>query len=327
MRRTVILSILVFVLALSMPVLVRSASGIQKKDGSNVQKKDSSTQQMDMQERFTVLLDGKHEEFTMADYLPHVLSAEMPASFEAEALRAQAVAARTYIYYQKEHPKTAHPGADVCTDPNCCKAYISETDLKERWGASYNENWEKMCSAVQHTDGVYVTYEDKPIQAVFHSSSPGKTEASGNLWMPVPYLISVNSPENAQEVPEFVTTVEVTPENFRQTILSGYPNVVFAEAPETWLAAQNQYDSGRTAFVEVAGVSISGNEMRLMFGLRSTAFTLEYTGDIFVFTVSGYGHGVGMSQYGANIMAKNGSSYIEILNHYYPGTKIQSSNT
>ena len=274
--------------------------------------------------RLTVFLDGENAERTMAEYLPLSVAAEMPASFESEALKAQAVAIRTYILYRSEHRTMNHPDSDVCSDPGCCKAYVSEESLREKWGSSYDAYFGKIESAVRATDGQYLSYGGAVIQAVFHSSSPGRTEASGNIWSPLPYLVSVDSPEGQDDVPNYITTVEVAPANLRQTTLASYPEAVFGEDPAQWIGPTGYYDSGRVAYLNLGGIAIPGSEMRGMFSLRSACFTLEYTGEFFLFTVTGYGHGVGLSQYGANVMAKSGTAYADILAHYYLGTNLET---
>ena len=157
-----------------------------------------------------VLTDGKVQETAMADYLVGVVAAEMPASFEPEALKAQAVAARTYILDHAAHPPEAHRDAAVCADPGCCCAHITEEEMRENWGGDYRKNLRRIRDAVRETDGQRLTYAGEPIRAVFHSSSGGQTEASAALWGAVPYLVSVPSPETAETVPGFETTVTVS---------------------------------------------------------------------------------------------------------------------
>ena len=264
-------------------------------------------------------------ETTMAEYLPGVLAGEMPALFEQEALKAQAVAARTYILYRAAHRPEAHPDADICDDPACCKAWASESDLREKWGEQFDTYYAKMTAAVRDTDGAYLSYGGAPIQAVFHSSSPGRTQASGEIWNDCPYLLSVSSPETAADVPDFVSQVEVSPEEFRTQLLTACPAMEFPDDPADWVEGTTENTSGRADHTTVCGTDISGTQMRSLFSLRSAAYTLEYTArGTFLFTVTGYGHGVGMSQYGANVFAKNGWTYDAILAHYYPGTELKS---
>ncbi len=272
--------------------------------------------------RFTVREGETIETVTMADYLPYVLAAEVPVSFAGEALKAQAVAARTYIAYCTEHANPKHPEAELCTEAGCCMAYSDETVLRGAWGEKFDEYFTTITTAVTETDGQVLSYDGEPILASFHSSSAGRTEDGAELWGDVPYLVSVKSPETESDVPDYLTTVEVTTENLRETILLLKPDAVFLSEPADWLGQTELDASGRVKTITVGGRILTGAEMRKLFSLRSTAFTLEYRDGIFVFTVTGYGHGLGMSQYGANVMAKNGFSYREILLHYYPETKL-----
>ena len=256
----------------------------------------------------------------MQDYLRGVVAAEMPASFRPEALKAQAVAARSYAMYCSSFSK--HGDADVCTDYRCCQAWRSDEELKERWGENYEDNLEKIRTAVEETDGEYLRFGGRPAFAAFHSSSASVTENSADVWSAVPYLVSVPSPESAEDVPGYVSRVECSPIDFRDTVLSAHPEADFSGAEEDWIGELRKDAAGRTASVVLGGVELGGKELRTLFSLRSTAFDIEYTDGSFVFTVTGFGHGVGMSQYGADKMAREGADYREILAHYYPGTEL-----
>jgi stage II sporulation protein D len=256
----------------------------------------------------------------MQDYLVGVVAAEMPAEFQPEALKAQAVAARTYALYCANTSK--HADAEVCTDYNCCQAWHSQQELEQSWGDGYEKNLALITEAVQATEGQYLSYDGAPVFAAFHASSCGATEDCGAIWSSVPYLISVDSPESADTVPNYISTVELSALDFRDTILSAYPSAKLTGSADGWLGAVALDDSGRVSSVNIGGVDISGKELRELFSLRSTAFTLECSGQGFLFTVTGNGHGVGMSQYGANVMAADGSDYAQILAHYYPGTVL-----
>lgn len=283
-----------------------------------------ATGETDSQTYFNVLTGDGIARLSMAEYLPGVLAGEMPASFDTEALKAQAVAGRTYILYHMAHPSENHPVADVCSQAGCCKAWLDDEALREKWGNDYEKNLARIARAVEETDGEYITWEGQAIQAVFHSSSGGKTESSANIWSYAPYLVSVDSPETPDTVPNLITTVTVSAGDFRDAVLSVCPQADFSGEADTWLGASVINSSGRITRWHIAGLDISGKELRTLFSLRSTDFSLEYSDGNFVFTVIGYGHGVGMSQYGANLMAKSGCGYREILSHYYPGTDISS---
>ena len=271
----------------------------------------------------TAKMDGEVHTLPLEEYLIGVVAAEMPASFEQEALKAQAVAARTYLLSRMSHRSGSHPDADVCTDPACCTAWSGQDAQKARWGTDYEANRAKLCRAVSETAGVYLVWQGEPIQAVFHAASAGQTAASGELWNALPYLISVPSPETAADVPNYVSTVAVSAEDFRQTILQAAPQADLSGDASGWLGMQTLTESGRVDTLTIGGVCLSGQTLRTLFSLRSAMFTLEYAGGDFRFTVSGYGHGVGMSQYGANVMARQGADYAAILAHYFPGASLE----
>ena len=319
MRTIVAAALLCLVIALMLPLLF--AGGGQAAPETSAEP-ESAAGGLDSELSFTVLTADGVETVTMSDWLPGVVAGEMPALFEEEALKAQAVAARTYIMYSMGREKPAHPEADVCDDPACCKAHSTDEALREKWGESYEENMARVLEAVRSTDGEYMSYGGEVIQAVFHSSSSGRTEDSAAIWQAEPYLVSVESPETAEDVPNYVTSVTVSPEDFREAVLTVHPEAEFGEDPAFWLGAAVRDASGRVESVDIGGTQVPGTELRTLFQLRSTAFTLDYTAEGFLFTVTGYGHGVGMSQYGANVMAEDGADYEEILTHYYPGAEL-----
>lgn len=319
MRTIVVAALLCLVIALMLPLLF--AGGGQAAPEASAEP-ESAAGGLDSELSFTVLTADGVETVTMSDWLPGVVAGEMPALFEEEALKAQAVAARTYIMYSMGREKPAHPEADVCDDPACCKAHSTDEELREKWGESYEENMARVLEAVRSTDGEYMSYGGEVIQAVFHSSSAGRTEDSAAIWQAEPYLVSVESPETAEDVPNYVTSVTVSPEDFRAAVLAVHPEAEFGEDPAFWLGAAVRDASGRVESVDIGGTQVPGTELRTLFELRSTAFTLDYTAEGFLFTVTGYGHGVGMSQYGANVMAEDGADYEEILTHYYPGAEL-----
>ena len=165
------------------------------------------------------------ERMTLRDYLVGVVRGEMPASFEMEALKAQAAAERTYVYYQlAQGRKDAHPDADFCTDHTCCSAYLSETAAKEKWAADFAPWNTRVVQAVADTDGLVALYDGEPILAVFHSSSAGRTAAAGDVWSgDLPYLASVASPESADTVPNYYSTVTFTAAEAKDLLLAAHP--------------------------------------------------------------------------------------------------------
>ncbi len=271
-------------------------------------------------ESLKLLVDGEIVELNMQDYLKGVVSAEMPASFPLEALKAQAVAARSYAVYCMKAAK--HGDAQLCSSSACCQAWQDEAKQREKWGAEYDIYAEKIASAVEATHGEYLCYEGQAVLAAFHSSSAGFTENSSALWAELPYLVSVKSPENMESVPNYVTTLSCSPIDFRDTLLRAKHKADFTGDEGTWIGEIVRNESGRVESVQLGGMEFSGAELRQLFSLRSTAFKLEYSEGSFHFTVTGYGHGIGMSQYGAKHMADEGIDYRSILAHYYPNTYL-----
>ena len=260
----------------------------------------------------------------MGDYLLGVLRAEMPASFEMEALKAQAVAARPYTLYKMQSGEIAnHPGADACDDISCCKAFKSAEDAAAQWGSMAVYYEEKLLRAVRETDGQVVLYDDAPILAVFCSSVGGSTQNAGAVWMSdLPYLQSVSSPETEQLVPNYYSTVRFSAGEFRSLILAAYPDAGLSGEVSGWIGDISRNDAGFVTSLRVGGVTLRGNDLRTVLSLRSPSFTVETSGDTITVHVTGYGHGVGMSQYGANILAGEGESCEEILTHYFTGTTV-----
>ncbi len=334
MKNTVFLAVLAAAICFSLPFIIRytpdaSAEAPQAEYTSEETPAETAETESPAEtaeplppapEVLTVLVDGEETEMTMREYLAGVVAAEMPASFEEEALCAQAVAARTYAVYCAEEHK--HGNADVCTDHSCCQAWKSDDALRDSWGDKYETNLARVAAAVDKTDGRCLSYDGKVIFAAFHSSSAGRTENSYAIWSDIPYLTSVTSPESAADVPNYVSYVSSTAIDFRDTLLSAYPEADFTGEESSWVGALETDESGRVAAAEIGGISIPGTALRTLFALRSAAFSIDWADGIFTFTVTGYGHGIGMSQYGANVMAKNGASYEEILAHYYPNTVL-----
>ena len=267
--------------------------------------------------------DGTIEELTMADYLWGVVAAEMPASFEEEALKAQACAARTYTVLKQESGSEKHPGADICGDSTCCQAYVERTAAEARWGLNAVEYGEKIDRAVAETDGLGILYQGEPIQALFFSSAPGKTVDAVEVWgRSVDYLTSVDSPEG-EEVPNYHSQVVLSAQEVKDLTLAAYPGADLSGDPGTWFGEAFRNQGGTVSSLLLGGVTLTGGQARTLFSLRSAAFTVTWDGTNFTFDVTGYGHGVGMSQYGANAMAKEGKNFRDILTWYYTGTTVE----
>ena len=267
-------------------------------------------------------VEGTVEELSLGDYLWGVTAAEMPASFELEALKAQTVAARTYCLYQREGGGEKHPGADVCGDYTCCQAYLTREQAEAGWGVDAWRYGEKISQAVAETDGLVCLYGGEPIDAVFFSSAAGRTADALAVWgTEVPYLKGVESPEG-EEVPGWQTVVTIPRGEFAETLLAAYPQAELGGEAGGWIPGLTADEAGMVTSIRIGGVEMSGGQARSLFGLRSAHFTAEAAEEGVTFRVTGYGHGVGMSQYGANAMAGEGKSFQEILEWYYSGAKV-----
>lgn len=268
---------------------------------------------------------GRVEEMNANDYLKCVVAAEMPADFEEEALKAQAVAARTYLYAHIEAMNNgnifeAHNGAPVCTDSTHCQAYITKEKRFESWGGEAEANWDKISRAVDETDGEIMTFGGEIISAVFHSTSSGATEAAVDVWgTDVSYLQSVKS-EGDEQSPKFYSSLTVSEDEFKSTVDE---KVTGTDWDKGLFTDIERSAAGGIISLKLGGITVKGTELRAMFNLRSTNIELTQENGSVRMDVRGYGHGVGMSQYGANYMAEQGKNYEEILKTYYTGVEIE----
>ncbi len=267
---------------------------------------------------------GEIEELPLDTYLLGVVSAEMPANFEQEALNAQALVARTYTIYSIVHNQDKHGEADICDDSNCCQAWISKEDRMARWEEAEREsNWRKIEVAVNTTAGRIITYNGEVIDAFFHSNSGGTTEAPVNVWggTNYPYLQSVETAgEDAYS--QYSSEVVLTKEELQNKILAKHSDFTIDYNQSDCIQILEYTESGRVKTIKIGNLNLSGVEVRSTLGLKSANFEVTIDGDNIKFAVKGYGHGVGMSQTGADSMAKSGSNYEEIVKHFYTGVEI-----
>lgn len=267
------------------------------------------------------------EEVELDQYLCHVVSAEMPADFEVEALKAQAVVARTYTLYKVGNKK--HENADICDDSTCCQAWISKEDRLARWEESKREsNWQKIEQCVNDTKGKIVTYNNEPINAFFHSNSGGITELPVNVWggSGLPYLQVVET-AGEEGYSQYASEIELSNEELIAKLKEKYEDIQIDFANNEDIKILEYTDSNRVKTIKFGNHDISGVEARSLFGLKSTNFEISKQADKIKFTVKGYGHGVGMSQTGADTMAKQGSSYEDIIHHFYKEVEIKEINS
>ncbi len=261
------------------------------------------------------------ENVDIEKYVVGVVASEMPAEFESEALKAQALAARTYIVKRLMGGEAmGSPKGTIATDTTNHQVYKNENELKNLWGKDYERKKKKITDAVAATQGQILTFEEKPIEAQFFSTSNGFTENSEAYWSnSFPYLKSVKSPWD-KESPKFHDQVVIPIPTFEKKLgvhLSKDSSVgkIIEETP-----------GHRVATVEINGKKFSGKDIREKLELKSTDFRWEIKGNQVVVTTKGFGHGVGMSQYGANFMAEDGKTYSEIVQYYYKGTKISEAD-
>ena len=263
------------------------------------------------------------ETMTVEDYLVGTVSAEMPASYQLEALKAQAVAARTLLCFKLQNGGcTKHEGADICGDFGHCQAYNDDAKLREVFGSGYDTYLNKIKTAVKETQGQILTYNGEVIEAFYHSMSGGKTEDSEHVFNgSFEYLRSVESPgEESNE--KYNTTKSFSKEEFTNLLKAKYPAADTTLNLQDGISILSRYDSGRVERCSILGVELSGVEVRTLYSLPSANFTITVENDTVTFSNIGSGHGVGMSQVGANVMAQNGSGYSEILTHYYTGVNL-----
>lgn len=261
----------------------------------------------------------KITEVSYSDYIKGAIAAEMGADFEFEALIAQGVAAFSCGLYQKE----SRTGADydISAAPGKKLGYITAEKAKEVYKDAFEEKWAIIANAAEKAMEYVLTYNGEPALAVYHAVSAGKTENSENVWSgALPYLVSVESPGDVL-YKDFESTVSV-PEEEVLELLNKNGAALNGKYPEEWFEGAELTKAGYVHRIKIGAATFSGEKLRSLFGLRSAAFEVEYKKGEFIFTVRGYGHGVGLSQIGANYMAKNGADFKEILAHYYPGTNL-----
>ena len=268
----------------------------------------------------------KVEKIDLDEYLYGVVSAEMPASFEEEALKAQAVVARTYTIYKIVNNDGKHDDADICDDSSCCQAWISKEDRLSKWDKDdRNDNWNKIVNAVNSTQGKIITLDRVLINAFFHSNSGGETEAPIDVWggSGYPYLQSVaTSGEDAYS--QYSSEATFTQKEFKEKIKEVHNDFKIDFEEKDCIKIKEYTDGNRVKTIKIGNLELSGVEVRNIFGLRSANFKVEMEDNKIKFEVTGYGHGVGMSQTGADSMAKEGSNYEDIIHHFYTNVKIEN---
>lgn len=322
MRKFFILSIFLLAILLLLPLTVLTKTPLSSPvlaESSSVSQKSETIQDT---ENFKVLISKSRETVTLTreQYLFGVVAGEMPALYEEEALKAQAVCAYTFLKWrQKENSDKDY---DITDNYQIDQCYISEQQALEKWGDKATEYSQKIKNAIASVSGEALTYNGEIILSVYHALSSGTTESAGNVWgKDYPYLQSVSSIGDKLAT-NYITTVTATKEkiekDFSVTVPMGLKGT-FTDFNRTTTA-------GTVKSLKICGEEFSGSEVREILGLKSTNFEVSLKDNIFTFTVYGYGHGVGLSQNGANYMAQQGSTYKEILAHYYNSTEIMRNS-
>lgn len=268
---------------------------------------------------------GKLEAMELETYVYGVVAAEMPAAYHAEALKAQAVAARTRAVYQQAGAGCSlAEGADVCTRSGHCQGYSGSEALREKWGEEYGLYQQRLVEAVSSTQGQVLTYEGEPIVVMYHAISGGRTEDVQAVFaQPLPYLISVDS-AGEEGVRGFREDTRFSLSEAAQRLYQAFPDLqVTPDSLQKTLVIASHTATGRVESLLLCDRQVDATDFRAALGLRSTLFTFTMDGDSITFHQTGYGHGVGMSQAGANRMAADGHPYEAILGHYYPGTTLE----
>lgn len=266
---------------------------------------------------------NKVEKINLDEYITNVVSAEMPADYELEAIKAQAVVARTYTIYKITTSKK-HDEADICDKSTCCQAWLSKEERFKRWDEDKRIlNWNKIVQAVNQTAGKIITYEDKPINAFFHANSGGKTQVPFYVWggTGYPYLQVVET-LGEENYSQYSSQVKFTKNGFIEKLKKEHEDFEINFEEENCINIIQRDDSNRVVTVKIGNLNLSGVETRTILGLRSANFTIEISKDEVLFKVIGYGHGVGMSQTGADALARQGKNYEEIIKHFYTGVEI-----
>lgn len=261
---------------------------------------------------------GTVSELSAEDYLCGVLCGEMPSSFEDEALKAQAVAAYTFACRRRQ--TNAALDYDITNDYTVDQCYLSEKEALERWGSGAEQTLERLHTLVREVSGYMVTYEGTAALTVYHATSAGKTQDAADVWGgSLPYLCGVDSPGDAL-AEGYITTVQYTADEMALK-LSG---LCTADGdPQDWFAEPERNAADYVQSITVCGKKQTGAQVRAALELKSTCFEINWFDGMFTVTVRGSGHGVGMSQTGANAMAAQGSGFEEILCHYYPGCTVE----
>lgn len=330
MRKITTFFIIIVMAVFVLPIGLSAVSSLTAKRAESVSYKDAVTAG-NFSQPFEISVynteTGKTENVEFESYITGVLAGEMPPSYNIEALKAQAVAARSFIlskaedYFEGKNAESHH-GAMICTDPNHCKSWRDIKAAKKTWDVRYADDYEnKIKTAVSLTCGEYMTYDNKVVKAYFYAMSSGRTENVEDVWgVSLPYLKSVSSKEDIGS-DGFESRLTLDKDAFVQKLKEANGGVEISDT-KNMICDVKRTEGGGVSKIKIGNTEFEGSEIRKIFNLRSTNFTIECSDGKVTFEVYGYGHGVGMSQNGANVLAEKGLKYREILKHYYTGVSI-----
>ncbi len=320
MKKYILFVSFIAILIVAVPLVTLLSTGFR----FNTDKAEKNTQRGNTDQTISVYFstEEKTEELNFRDYIIGVVAAEMPVVFHSEALSALACAAATLARQSIEKgADNTLDGAVISTDSTKHQAYMSVEQMKEKWGKDFNTYYQKLCDAVDKSVDYSITYENELIIAAYHAISPGQTETAGNIWgKDVPYLTPAVS-DGDKICQKYMSEKTVSFEDFCE--ITENEGAVLPEDKSQWFDSGEYTDSGTLKEIKIGGKSFSGSEIRELFSLRSAAVKMGINSEGVVFSVKGYGHGVGLSQYGADYLAKQGYSWQEILRHYYNGIEIE----
>lgn len=336
MRKLTIYIMLLILISFLIPIIFTRKFEDNKQTSStseHINNKEENTQKVDetsydyKKYNIVKVLHTKNnnvEEMKLDEYLYGVVSAEMPVSFEKEALKAQSIVARTYTIYKIIHNGGKHGEADICDDSSCCQAWISKQDRLSKWQEPEREsNWNKIMQAVNETKGKIITYKGEPINAFFHSNSGGSTEAPINVWggSGYPYLQTVET-SGEDSYTQYNSEVNLSKKELINKMKEKYQDFSINFEEENPIKILEYTEGKRVKTIKIGNKNLSGVEVRSIFTLKSANFNVEIKDDNIKFSVIGYGHGVGMSQTGADSLAKQGKNSDEIITHFYTGVDV-----
>lgn len=276
--------------------------------------------------RILNLSTGQVDTVSTRDFLIGAVCSEMPLTYPQEALKAQIIAAHSYADARKANEAASQSadlkGADFSADPQNHQGYITQKEMISMWGDRYAANYQTAAALVDEVLNLRLLYDGKAALTCYHAISCGNTEYSENVWsQSLPYLVQVDSSFDST-ADGFLQTKLFTAQQMQEDLLRGFSGLDLSKDPSTWFGEPVYSAAGYAVSVPVGGAVVTGRDLREKLGLRSSCFVITYENETFTVATKGYGHGVGMSQYGASVLAKQGKTYEQILSYYYPGTQL-----